>query len=75
MIRALPVTFAVLLFAGSAHAETDQNGTPEQKDAQPHATGKPVTTMKIKRCPDGYEIVTLVNGQRACAKDIVPVNE
>jgi hypothetical protein len=74
MIKPMLASFAFLLLATAALAETDQNGT-EPKDAQPHAVGKPVTTTTIRPCPDGYQIVTLVNGQRACAKDIVPANE
>ena len=75
MIRAVLVSFAFFLFATAARAETNQNGTPEPKDAQPHPVGKPVTTTIIKRCPEGYEPVTRYNGQHACARDFLPLNE
>lgn len=43
--------------------------------SQPIGGAKPVTTMTIKRCPDGYELVIRASGRRGCAKDIVPPNE
>ena len=75
MSRAVVAILAIFLLVASAGAETDQNGVPEAKEAQPHLIGKPVTTMTIKRCPEGYEPVTRYNGQHACAKDLLPLNE
>jgi hypothetical protein len=37
--------------------------------------GRPVTTITVKPCPDGYELVVRANGQRGCAKEIVPTRE
>ena len=53
----------------------NQAGAPDAKDSEPHATGKPVATTIIRRCPEGYELVYRINGvERGCAKDIVPTN-
>jgi len=48
---------------------------PEQATTQAAPIAKPVATTTIKRCPEGYEPVTRYNGQHACAKDFVPLNE
>jgi hypothetical protein len=53
----------------------DQSASPGTTDSQPLVGGKPVATTKIKPCPDGYELVARVNGQRACAKDVIPTKE
>jgi hypothetical protein len=78
MSQALAITLALLCLATSALGkETEPNpaGGPDAKDSEPHATSKPVTTTKIRRCPEGYELVYRVNGvERGCAKDIVPTN-
>lgn len=63
---------AVLWLAAAKEAATD-NAT--QDNAKPINRGKPVTTITVKPCPDGYEFVFLVDVRRACAKDIVPANE
>jgi hypothetical protein len=46
----------------------------ESAAGQPLGGGKPVTTTIIRRCPEGYELVTRANGRRGCAKDIVQPN-
>ena len=77
MSKALSIALALLCLATAASSkETEPNpGAPDAKNYEPHATGKPVTTTIIKRCPDGYELVYRVNGvERGCAKDIVPTN-
>jgi hypothetical protein len=78
MSQILAVALALLCLATAAlgkETEPNQAGAPDAKDSQPHATGKPVTTTIIRRCPEGYELVYRVNGvERGCAKDIVPTN-
>lgn len=78
MRKALTIALALLCLVTAALAkETEPNpaGAQDAKDSEPHATGKPVTTTKIRRCPEGYELVYRVNGvERGCAKDIVPTN-
>jgi len=36
---------------------------------------QPVTTTTIRRCPEGYEVVSRANGRPGCAKGILPANE
>jgi hypothetical protein len=71
-MRALPITLAVLCLVTAASAKEAE---PEQSTSQDSPVPKPVTTTTIKRCPEGYEPVTRYNGQHACAKDFVPLNE
>ncbi len=53
----------------------DQTPSPDDSAAgRPIGGGKSVTTTIIRRCPEGYELVTRANGRRGCAKDIVPPN-
>lgn len=62
--------------ASSKEAEPDQVRAPNNTSvAQPIGGGKPVSTTIIKRCPEGYELVTRANGRHGCAKDVVPANE
>jgi hypothetical protein len=79
MSKELTIALALLCFttASALGKETEPTpaSAPDAKDFEPHATGKPVTTTKIKRCPEGYEFVTRANGQPGCAKDIVPIND
>jgi hypothetical protein len=75
MSKALTIALTLLCLATAASSketEPNQAGGTDAKDSEPHATGKPVTTTKIKRCPEGYELVYRV--ERGCAKDIVPTN-
>jgi hypothetical protein len=76
MSKALTIVFALLCLATAASSkETEPNpvGAPDAKESEPRATGKPVTTTKISRCPEGYELIYRVNGvERGCAKDTVP---
>jgi len=77
-VLALTAAFFVFGYAEAVAKDTapDQSEIPPGTEAiQPHATGKPVTTTTIKRCPEGYEFVTRANGQPGCAKDVVPANE
>ena len=60
-----------LFLLAAATGSTDQ-GTSSDR---PLGGGKPVKTITIKRCPDGYELVIRTNGRRGCAKDVVPANE
>jgi hypothetical protein len=54
-----PSTIVFLLICCTAavakEAGTDQ-GSP-QGDAKPIGGGRPVTTITVKPCPDGYELV------------------
>jgi len=78
MSRALTIALALLCLTTAAwgkEIEPNPASAPNAKDFEPHATGKPVTTTTIKRCPEGYELVYRINGvERGCAKDIVPTN-
>jgi len=60
-----------------ARAAAPDKDLPRQYDGncQPLGGGKAVTTTKIKRCPDGRELVIRANGAYGCAKDIVPPND
>src|ERR1700722_3471261 len=58
--------------ASGKEVAPDQDGPQDTNTNQPLATGKPVTTTTIKRCPDGYELVVRADGRRGCAKDVVP---
>ena len=71
-MRALIISFVVVCFATAACAKEAE---PEQANSQDAPMAKPVTTTTIKRCPEGYEPVTRYNGQHACAKDLIPLNE
>jgi hypothetical protein len=54
MSKALTIVFALLCLATAASSkETEPNpvGAPDAKESEPRATGKPVTTTKISRCP------------------------
>jgi len=66
----------VTLYCAVASAE---EGVPDKTAPQvvtkPLGDSKPVTTTIIKRCPDGYELVTRANGRHGCAKDIMPTND
>lgn len=66
-----------LTAASAKEIAPDQTTSPEgvRVVGQPPGRPKSVTTTIIKRCPEGYELVVRANGQRACAKDIVPANE
>ena len=77
-VLALTTAFFVFCSAVAVAKDTapDQTEMPASTGAnQPIGGGKPVTTTTIKRCPEGYELIVRVNGQRGCAKDIVPANE
>jgi hypothetical protein len=68
----------VLCFASATlgkEAGPTQTGSSDSSAKQPIGGGRPVKTTTIRRCPDGYELVTRVNGQRGCARDILPPNE
>jgi hypothetical protein len=65
-VRLLTIALAVLFLATAAWAK---EAGPEQAGSQDAPVPKPVVTMTIKRCPEGYEPVTRYNGQHACAKD------
>ena len=66
----------VLLCTTAPARETLPDQAPSSPaGSQPLGGGKPVTTTKIKRCPDGRELVVRVNGALGCAKDIVPPND
>jgi hypothetical protein len=75
MSRPSTIVFLLICFTAAVakEAATDQ-GSP-QGDAKPIGGGRPVMTIKVKPCPDGYELVIRANGQRGCAKDILPTNE
>jgi hypothetical protein len=72
----------LILIAAVSAATAAFGKEPEQPESQatqsnvPHAAGKPVTTTKIRRCPEGYEVIYRADGrERGCAKDIVPTND
>jgi hypothetical protein len=67
-----PAQLAALLISTAAGTKEAE---PEQANSQDVSVPKPVATTTIKRCPEGYEPVTRYNGQHACAKDFVPLNE
>ncbi len=70
-------TLALACMPASAK-EVAPNQTPsldESATGRPLGGGKPVTTTTIRRCPEGYELVTRANGRRGCAKDILPPND
>jgi hypothetical protein len=56
-------------------AAPEQTALDESALDQPLGGGKPVTTTIIRRCPEGYELVTRVDGRHGCAKDILPAND
>jgi hypothetical protein len=56
-------------------AAPEQTPLDESALDQPLGGGKPVGTTIIRRCPEGYELVTRVDGRRGCAKDILPPND
>jgi hypothetical protein len=72
-MRALMI--ALTGFWLTAPAATAKEAASDQPTAQDMPVPKPVSTTKIKPCPDGYELVTRHNGQHACAKDLMPANE
>jgi hypothetical protein len=55
--------------------ETLPDQTTPPVNNQPFGDPKAVTTTVIKRCRDGYELVTRANGRAGCAKDILPPND
>jgi len=74
MIRASIVALFILWCTAAVVAKDD--ATDQMRgDAKPIGGGKPVSTVRIKPCPDGYELVIRVDGRRGCAKDILPANE
>jgi hypothetical protein len=74
MRQALTIAFALLCLANTALGKEAAPGQGCSHGSPPRVIGKPVTTTTIKRCPEGYELVTRANGQPGCAKDIVPAN-
>ena len=74
-----PALLAVVVLSSwfVAAAAPDQAPLPQSDGGigAPLGGGKPVTTTIIRRCPEGYELVTRANGRRGCAKDIVPPND
>jgi len=66
-------TIALILLCAPAMAETapDQSGA----SASQSSASKAVTTITIKRCPEGYDLVTRANGRRGCAKNVLPASE
>ncbi len=77
LLIAVIITLAIACMPASAK-EVAPDQTPsldESATGRPLGGGKPVTTTTIRRCPEGYELVTRANGRRGCAKDIVPPND
>ena len=54
-----------------AETAPDQSGA----SASQSSASKAVTTITIKRCPEGYDLVTRANGRRGCAKNVLPASE
>lgn len=76
MRTALRVALAVALAMPYAAVALAADTAPDQPAMpKPLSDPKPVTTTVIKRCPEGYELVTRANGRRGCAKDVLPANE
>ena len=72
------VLIAAICVSTAAFAKEPEQTEPQDAPAnQPIGGGKPVKTVPIRPCPEGYEPVILTNrgDQRACAKDIVPIKE
>jgi hypothetical protein len=60
MRRAFAIAFSLLCLAATAlskEATPDQSNSQDKIVSQPLGGGKPVTTKKIRRCPEGYELV------------------
>ena len=58
------------------HASAAATAEPPSSSIEPAiGSAKPVATTTIKRCPEGYELVTRANGRVSCAKDVIPPNE
>lgn len=75
----LPAIIAALTLAcfSALGKEADPDQTPsldENIAGRPLGGGKSVTTTIIRRCPEGYELVTRANGRLGCAKGIVSPN-
>jgi hypothetical protein len=75
MIRPSMIVFVLICCTAAVAKEAAMDQGSPQGDAKPIGGGRPVTTITVKRCPDRYELVIRANGQRGCAKDILPTNE
>jgi len=78
MTATRPLAFmAVLLlsYAAASAKEATPATSSRNEVVQPIGGGQPVTTITVKRCPDGYELVIRANGRRGCAKDVLPAND
>jgi hypothetical protein len=76
-IPTIIATLALACMPASAKevASDQMPSLDESVTGGPLGGGKPVTTTTIRRCPEGYELVTRANRRRGCAKDIVPPND
>jgi hypothetical protein len=77
LLIAVIATLALACMPASAKevAPDQTQSLDESAIGRPLGGGKPVTTTTVRRCPEGYELVTRVNGRRGRAKDIVPPND
>lgn len=75
MIHPSTIVFLLICYTAAVAKEAATDQASPQDDTKPIGGGRPVTTITVKPCPEGYELVIRANGQRGCAKEILPTNE